>query len=673
MRLRTSRTRLVVLGLLASLMIGGASQAYAAEGPVGGEDAVLDATGTPAGGWAAVGPNSVGGLLGVSTSPTKLALMQPAPPALWVSDDRGRNWEARRTLPEEVDGGTATGFFVNPANPDRMLVSVNSRVPGSMTDWIGRLLSTRDRGRSWQVVREWQPGGAFQFVADRTGRTLAVLGLDALSMSTDGGATWRDIQREWPRGQFALPMGAHRLALVGDDVLTTTVSPEFALWAVRGATGATPRSERVYQPQDGELGELAVNGRQLVVTVGDQLRGSFDGGRSWQLLRTDPDGKPLRGLTVVGGRLYAGTYDNLDVSADEGRSWSRSLVPAAGEGTSDIAELPGENGGPATTLVSAVYRGVYAIDGGNGYRSLGVPGETIASLTTAGGNRGQQLLAAGVQDVFRAALPREQVTPRTRIWERQTTTSLQESPALSVSPKRSEVVWKAARNGFSTDVSRSADAGGNWQLVGVHLPGTPWTVLAHPADPDRILVPAFTENGEALHLSTDSGRTWRTVPLPVGLSTLAGDPRDPLRVWGGNSSGGLWRSEDGGLTWKQVAEDPVSAIAVDPRHPERIVVGGAGLLRSTDGGRTFTRVRDGAGPQEVRQVLVNPRDSRVWYAARSTGDGVGVLRSIDAGRTWSPLPGRIADSRVLSLAISEDGQWLFAGTLQSGVYRLRLR
>ncbi|KAA2261313.1 peptidase S8/S53 subtilisin kexin sedolisin [Solihabitans fulvus] len=671
MRFRTSGARLVAIGLLASLLVGGASVAAADPDLAAADEGTVDATGAPRGDWSAVGPNSIGGLLGVSASPNRLAVMQPGPPTLWVSEDRGRNWAARRTLPADLAHmASASGFVVDRNNPDHMLVTLNKRLDGSLTDWDGYLLSTNDAGRSWQVLREWRPDGAFELTAGKDGRTLVVRGRDVTSVSTDGGANWRDIPREWNRSTFAAGLGDSMMSLVGDDVYVVTVDPEYSLWVIHGATGASPRSERVYQPAGEQVGQVVANGRQLVVTVGAQVRGSRDNGRTWQVLRTDPDKKPLHGLRSVNGKLYAGTYDALDVSADGGRTWARHGVPAAGEGTSDIADLPGEHGGPATTLVSAVYRGVYAIDGG-GYRSLGLPGETIGSLITAGSGRRQQLLAGGVQDVFRTELPRDEITPGTRRdWARQVNPLLQDHPRLSVSPKRPEVVWKLALDGLAVDVSRSSDSGATWSLLGKHLTGTPRTLLAHPADPDRLLVTAFTENGDVLYLSTDAGKTWKTVSMPASLTALAGDPRDPQRVWGGNENDGLFRSDDGGLTWTNVSTDPVGTITVDPKHSERVLVGGNGLLLSTDSGRSFQRVRDGGG--DIRQVAVNPRDSRVWYAARVAADGIGVLRSTDAGRTWSAMSTKMTDSRVLSLAVSGDGRWLFAGTLQSGVYRLRL-
>lgn len=170
---------------------------------------------------------------------------------------------------------------------------------------------------------------------------------------------------------------------------------------IRGVTSAEPKAKLVYRTND-EVGQVASDCRQLVVTVGAELRGSTDFGRTWTTLRRDPGGQPLREPHYAGGRLYIGTYQNLDVSADGGRTWTRKPVPAAGEGVTDIVELPGK---PATTMISAVYRGVYADAGKNGYQQLGVPGESIRDFVAAGPFWKQSLVAADVQEIYNSRLP----------------------------------------------------------------------------------------------------------------------------------------------------------------------------------------------------------------------------------------------------------------------------
>ena len=657
--LRSATRSTLVLGLLALLVSTGTTTvAAAAPDP---QQPTVNATGRPRGGWESVGPNSIGGLLGVSGSPAKLAVMEPSPPTLWLSDDRGGSWSARRGLPQDT---SIQGFFVDPADADRMLAVANTPVDFPVK-WRGELLATTDRGQTWQTLRQWYPDGAFGMATDKTGRTIVVQNLDGISISADGGATWRDVPRTWPRQGIAAPVGGLKLTLVGDDAYFTTVHPDYALWAIRGVTSEHPSAEQVYRT-DGEVSQVASDGRQLVVTVGTQLRGSVDGGRTWTVLRDDPTGQPVREPRFVGGRLYIGTYQDLDVSADGGRTWARKPVPAPGEGTTDIVDLPAGAGKPATTLISAVYRGVYADGGKSGYQQLGVPGESIRQLVTTGYPWQQSVVAAGVQEIYNSALPQGRITPSTRSWQSHPGDRLHENAYLSVSPARPGVAWQVTKNGFSLDVLRSGDGGRTWQLIGTAIAGSAQAILAHPADPDRLLIPAFTETGYVLYRSVDAGQHWEKSAVPSFLA-LAGDPWHPDRVWGGGTSG-LYRSDDGGKTWNRVSDQPVSAISLSPWGS--ILVGGNGLRLSEDNGRTFRQVHAGTNPREFSQIVAHPFDPRVWFAASSTG--AGVLRSIDFGRTWSPLSGELPDSRVLSLTVSGDGRYLFAGTAQSGAYRLAL-
>ncbi|RSM76186.1 peptidase S8/S53 subtilisin kexin sedolisin [Amycolatopsis sp. WAC 01375] len=660
MKLRSITKRMFVLGLLTVLGTTGATSVATAEPQRPPAD--VNATGLPRGGWEPVGPNSIGGLL--AASPAGLAMMQPSPPALWLSGDRGASWAARRGLPAET---VIQGFFADPVNPDRML-AVGNKTAGFQGEWRGLLLSTADRGQSWETLREWYPDGAFGMATDPAGRVVVVQNLDSLSVSIDGGVHWNDVPRTWPREGIAAPVGALKLTLVGDDAYFATVYPEYALWAVRGVSGKEPRAELVYRA-DGEVGQVASDGKLLVVTVGPELHGSTDGGKTWTVLRRDPGGQPLREPRFVGGRLYVSTYNDIDVSADGGRTWIRKPVPAPGEGVSDMIDLPAAAGKSATTLISSLYRGVYADAGKSGYRQIGVPGESIRDLVTTGNLLREHVVAAGVQEIYNTPLPRGKVSAADRVWQSHPTDRLHEDARLSVSPGRPDVVWQVTRNGFALDVLRSGDGGRTWQFAAKAKQGLPRAIFAHPAAPDRIFVSAFAPSGYVLYRSDDAGKTWEKLATDSGFIAFAGDPWNPDRVWGGDSQG-LSRSDDGGKTWTHVSGEPVSSISVSRWGGGRVLAGGAGILLSEDDGRTFRRVRDGESPLGISRILPHPFDFRVWFASDSTGGG--VLRSTDFGRTWSPVPGALPDTRVLSMAISADGRYLFAGTAQSGAYRLNL-
>ena len=151
------------------------------------------------------------------------------------------------------------------------------------------------------------------------------------------------------------------------------------------------------------------------------------------------------------------------------------------------------------------------------------------------------------------------------------------------------------------------------------------------------------------------GMKWRLVgPYRGGRSeAVAGIPGDPNTYYFGGVAGGLWKSTDGGGNWtplfdKQPAAS-IGAIAVSESDPNIIYVGtgegcirgnlasGDGVYKSTDGGRTWKNV----GLRDSRQIgalIVNPRDPNVVLVAAlghvyGPNAERGVFRSTDGGAT----------------------------------------
>ncbi len=140
--------------------------------------------------------------------------------------------------------------------------------------------------------------------------------------------------------------------------------------------------------------------------------------------------------------------------------------------------------------------------------------------------------------------------------------------------------------------------------------------------------------------------------------SLVIDPRNAQRMFAGAVSGGLWRSTNGGTTWTQVndwwSNLSVGCVALDPGNPDVMYVGtgegfyslahlvrsfshfvrGAGVLKSIDGGDTWTHLAATANWQHVTRVAVSPLDGNVLLASRRQG---GIARSADGGQTWTDV------------------------------------
>ena len=175
---------------------------------------------------------------------------------------------------------------------------------------------------------------------------------------------------------------------------------------------------------------------------------------------------------------------------------------------------------------------------------------------------------------------------------------------------------------------------------------------------------AFSETSFA-----QSQVSW-TFAGPAGASgrivALAADPRTDSVVYAAAPDGGIWKTQDSGLTWVPQFDSAVSlqvcSIAIDPVFPDILYVGTGedqsprtvhGVARSTDGGRTWgleTRFTN----QPVCTLAVDPTNSARILA----GSGEGLFLSSDSGVTWS----KVMASPVTSISFGTPGT-VYAGAL----------
>ncbi|HTZ70431.1 MAG TPA: hypothetical protein VMB71_07270, partial [Acetobacteraceae bacterium] len=183
---------------------------------------------------------------------------------------------------------------------------------------------------------------------------------------------------------------------------------------------------------------------------------------------------------------------------------------------------------------------------------------------------------------------------------------------------------------------------------------------------------------EAARGLTPKSLTWKPLgPQPIDtpytdpvvsgrVSAMAVDPTNPDHIYLGGAQGGIWESINGGKSWSALTDAQASlatgSILLDTANPGTIYVGtgeenfsgdsyyGAGVLKSTDGGTTWTQYcgpfcgpvgPDGyyGGGARIGGLAIQPGNSQVLLAAVALNFADGIYRTEDAGQSWTQVLG----------------------------------
>ena len=197
--------------------------------------------------------------------------------------------------------------------------------------------------------------------------------------------------------------------------------------------------------------------------------------------------------------------------------------------------------------------------------------------------------------------------------------------------------------------------------------------------------PASAQTVDSAHLSL---LRWRLVGPSRGgrVEAVAGDPRDRLTFYMGATGGGVWKTVDGGIAWKNISDGffhtgSVGALALAPSNPDVLYVGmgeacfrgdaseGDGVYKSSDGGKTWMHVGL-AATKQIARIRVDPRNPDVAYVA-AFGDGFGpsadrgVYKTTDGGTSWRKVLYRDENTGAIDLVLDPSHpDVLYASLLQ---------
>ena len=195
---------------------------------------------------------------------------------------------------------------------------------------------------------------------------------------------------------------------------------------------------------------------------------------------------------------------------------------------------------------------------------------------------------------------------------------------------------------------------------------------------------SFNGRNNGLYKSTDGGTTWRQLKggLPTGAEgagriCLGIGVSDPNRLYAavmsqqGRGADGVYRSNDGGETWTLVSTDNRLGldIRVHPRNPDVVFVGNIAAYRSDDGGKTWTSIKGAPGGDDYQRVWINPLQPDIMLFTADQG----AVVTVNGGRTWSSWYNQPTAQLYHVTTDNQFPYWVYGGQQESGAIGIASR
>ena len=286
-----------------------------------------------------------------------------------------------------------------------------------------------------------------------------------------------------------------------------------------------------------------------------------------------------------------------------------------------------------------------------------------------------------------------------RTWQHLGLRDAQQIGAILIDPKDPSRLFVAAVGhpygpNAERGVFRSLDGGQSWQKTlyknddtgAIDLVFDPRSSQVIFADmwasrrPPWTIGSTYSGPGSGLYKSTDGGNTWRQITkgLPseadglgrIGLAISSSDPDRMYAMVDAKKNGGVYRSDDAGESWQLVNTeervwsrgDDFACVRVDPRNKDVIYVANTTTYKSTDAGKNFTAIKGAPGGDDYHTIWINPENPDIIALAVDQGATI----TVNGGQTWSSWYNQPTAQFYHVITDNQFPYWVYGGQQESG-------
>jgi photosystem II stability/assembly factor-like uncharacterized protein len=194
---------------------------------------------------------------------------------------------------------------------------------------------------------------------------------------------------------------------------------------------------------------------------------------------------------------------------------------------------------------------------------------------------------------------------------------------------------------------------------------------------------SFFGPNSGLYKSTDGGTTWRQLKggLPSGAEgagriCLGVGVSNPKRLYAavlgqGRGAEGFYRSDDGGERWTLTSTDRRLGldVRVHPKNPDVVFVGNIAAYRSDDGGKTWTSIKGAPGGDDYQRIWINPLQPDIMLFTADQG----AVVTVNGGRSWSSWYNQPTAQLYHVTTDDQFPYWVYGGQQESGAIGIASR